>query len=273
MTPSHATEADPQPEAQPDWWRPLYDELLATMLLERHDPAELDATLGFILAQLGGGPLGPLAPGARIFDQCCGIGSLAQPLAARGYTLVAVDQAQAYIDRARAEADAAGLCIDYHAADAREFVPAQPCVGAFNWWTGFGYGDDDHDNARMLAAAFAAVEPGGVYLLDTMHAAGLLRGFQPQVVTRRAVPEGELVLVRDSAIDLRTGTLAKRWTYFLPDGRRVEHRSRVRLYLPHELVALLEQVGFVDVELFGDLDGSPLTLDTLRCICRAVRPI
>ena len=261
------TTPDTTPDTS-DWWQPLYDDLLATMLLERHDPAELDATLDFLVAQLGLGS----RPGARVFDQCCGIGSLSLPLAARGYAVVGVDQAAAYVDRARTEAAAAGSAIDYHAADAREFVPAQACAGVFNWWTSFGYGDDDDDNARMLAAAFAALEPGGVFLLDTMNAVGLLRRFQPQVVTRRETPDGELVLVRDSRLELETGTLHKRWTYFLPDGRRVEYPSAVRLYQPHELVALLRGVGFVDVELLGDLDGSRLSLDTLRCICRARRP-
>jgi hypothetical protein len=83
---------------------------------------------------------------------------------------------------------------------------------------------------------------------------------------------GELVLVRESSLDLVAGAIDKRWTYFLPDGRRVRHRSRVRLYLPHELDRLLREVGFVDVELFGSIAGEPLSLDTPRCICRARRP-
>lgn len=252
------------------WWQELYDDLLATALLERHDAAELEATLAWILAQL------EVPPGARLFDQCCGIGSLTRPLAARGYDLVAVDQAASYIERARAETAKAGLGIDYHAADARSFVPTASCDGVFNWWTSFGYGRDDADNARMLAAGFAALRPGGVYLLDTMNAAGILRGFRPQVVTRRPTPDGELVLVRESSLDLVAGAIDKLWTYFLPDGRRVSHRSRVRLYLPHELDRLLREVGFVDVELFGSIHGDPpepLSLDTPRCICRARRPV
>jgi len=251
------------------WWHEFHDEHLAQILLERKDEAEVAATLDFIVASLD------LPPGAHVFDQCCGIGSLSRRLARRGFRVTGVDQARGYIDRAiteaRAEVDpSAGL--RYVAADAREYCPAEPVDGAFNWWTSFGYGSDDEDNARMLARAFDSLRPGGRFLLDTMNAAGVLRRFQPHVVTRREIAGGELVLLRESAIDLGAGALDKRWTYILPDSRRVEHQTRVRLYQPHELAKLLRGVGFSEVELFGGVAKEPLTLDTLRCICRARRP-
>ena len=258
---NHNTRAAP-------WWRDFHDDLLAQILLERDDPGALEATLDFIEAQLG------VEAGAHLFDQCCGIGSLALPLAARGYRVSGVDQAANYIDRARTDARARPeLALSYAAADAGEHRPEAPVDGAFNWWPSFGYADRDEDNARMLAAAFASLRPGAVFLLDTMNAAGVLRRFQPHVVTRRPIDGGELILARESTIDLKGGAILKRWTYFLPDGRRVEHRSRVRLYQPHELVRLLRGVGFVDVDLLGGIAGEPLDLDTLRCICRARRPV
>jgi SAM-dependent methyltransferase len=260
-------EADTDTGADAPWWRGFHDDLLAQLFLERHDPDALAATLDFIEAQLG------VEPGAHLFDQCCGIGSLALPLAARGYRLSGVDQAANYIDRARTDARARpDLAIAYVAADARVYRPEEPVDGAFNWWTSFGYAERDEDNARMLAAAFASLRPGGAFLLDTMNAAGVLRRFQPHVVTRRPLAGGELILARESTVDLEAGAIDQRWTYFLPDGRRVEHRTRVRLYQPHELVRLLRGVGFVDVELLGGVAGEPLDLDTLRCICRARRP-
>ena len=85
---NHNTRAAP-------WWRDFHDDLLAQILLERDDPGALEATLDFIEAQLG------VEAGAHLFDQCCGIGSLALPLAARGYRVSGVDQAANYIDRAR----------------------------------------------------------------------------------------------------------------------------------------------------------------------------
>jgi 16S rRNA G1207 methylase RsmC len=57
------------------WWTELYDDHLADVLLEPSSPAEVDATLGFLVERLH------LTPRARVFDQCCGTGRLSVPLA------------------------------------------------------------------------------------------------------------------------------------------------------------------------------------------------
>ncbi len=252
------------PEAA--WWPSLYDDLLADVLLERGDPAELEATLAFLEQALA------LRPGLRVFDQCCGIGSIAVPLAAHGLDVVACDLMPDYIARAEADAQARGLHLELQAADAFQFVAAPPCHGAFNWWTSFGYMREDDDNLRMLARAYESLVPGGQFALDFMNVPGILRTFLPRVETRRQTRRGEVLLVRDSAIDLRAMAMTKRWCYRLPDGTEVAHDSWVRLYLPHELVALLERVGFRDVALYGDLHFAALTLNSPRCIAVARRP-
>lgn len=247
------------------WWEPLYDDLLADVLLVR-EPGEAEATVRFLVERLG------LTPGARVFDQCCGIGGLSLPLAARGFRVVGVDQSAAYIERGLREAREAGLQVELHAADALEFVPAEPADGAFNWWTSFGHPPTDEGNLRMLRRAFDALRPGGVFLLDSLHLPGVLRGFQRDVVLRRATPRGEVTLLRESAIDLDRGTMEKLWTYFLPDGSRVSHPSSLRLYMPHQVKAMLEAAGFERVTLLGSLRGEPLGLDSPRLICSARRP-
>lgn len=248
------------------WWENLYDELLAEVLLVRSSEAETAATVEFLVDKLG------LAPGMRVLDQCCGIGSLSLPLARRGFEVVGVDQCEGYIERGRRDADAARLPVELHAADALEFVPSQPVDGVFNWWTSFGYHPDDEVNQRMLRRAFDALRPRGFFLLDYMNVAGVLRGLQRDVVVRRNTSHGEVVLLRESTVDLARGTMEKRWTYFLPDGRKKTWPSSVRLYLPREVAALLSSCGFIDIEMYGDMRGAPLSLDSPRLILRARRP-
>ena len=250
----------------PGWWAQLYDDLLADVLLERADAAEVDVTLDFLAQALA------LAPGMRVFDQCCGIGSLSIPLAQRGFQIAGCDLMPAYIARAHRKASTAGVEVDLTAADAFAYVAHPSCDAAFNWWTSFGYAREDAENARMLARALESLRPGGRFALDFMNVPGVLRGFLPRVETRRATPRGEVTLIRDSTVELRTMAMTKRWTYLLPDGFRVEHDSWVRMYMPHELISLLERVGFDDVALYGDLSFEPLTLDSPRCIAVARRP-
>ncbi len=248
-----------------NWWETLYDDWLADQLLARsEDDARPD--VDFLVRRLD------LGPGARVLDQCCGIGSLALPLAARGFDVVGVDQAAGYVARAQRDARARGLHLELVAADARAFVPRAPVNAAFNWWTSFGYADRDEDNVAMLARAFDALVPGGAFALDTMNVPGVLRSFQRDVAVRRTTPRGEVLLLRESSVDLARGVMLKRWTYHL-DGKQVaDHRSRVRLYMPDTIARMLASVGFEAIELLGSTEGEPVGLDSPRLVALARRP-
>ena len=247
-----------------NWWSALYDDWLADQLLVR-EVGELEGTVDFLCERLR------LRAGSRVLDQCCGIGSVALPLAARGIRVVGVDQAEPYIERATREAGQRGLEATFVAADACHFVPADRVEGAFNWWTSFGYFEDDDANLTMLARAFAALVPGGCFALDTMNVPGVLRGFQREVALRRETPRGEVLLLRQSTIDLARGRMLKRWTYFMGHERKVEHSSSVKLYMPDVVADMLRRAGFVDVEMLGSLAGEPLSLDSPRLIAIARR--
>jgi SAM-dependent methyltransferase len=249
------------------WWEALYDDLLAEVFLAGTDPAELNATTTFLIDKLF------LSPGDLVFDQCCGIGTVALALAARGLRLLGVDQSASYVCRAREAARHRGLAgCTFHQADAFTFVPEQRCAAAVNWRTGFGGAGKDETNRNMLARAYATLRPGGRFALDYQNVPYLLRHFQEVLVRRHRLPEGEVVLLRQSTPDLPRGILHQRWTWFLPDGRRREGLSAVRLYAPHELARLLVECGFEEPAFFGGVRGEPLGLDSPRCIVLARRP-
>ena len=147
-------------------------------------------------------------------------------------------------------------------------MPERPCAAAINWWTSFGYLPDDDANARMLRRAYEALAPGGRFALDMPNVPGLYAAFRPHEITRR----GDIVMLRESSLDLARGLLHKRWTFVAPDGRRVERPSTIRLYTPERLVALLEGAGFTGARVFGGVDGRPIALDSPRCIVVARRP-
>lgn len=254
--------------SEQSWWESLYDDLLADVLLVRTDHAELDRTVAFLMEKLA------LRPNDRVFDQCFGVGSLAIALAARDIFVSGVEQASRYVERATEDAQrhpsSLSRRLDLVAGDARAHVPKDRVRGAFNWWTSFGYSEDDTDNRRMLERAFESLEPGGHFLLDTMNVPGVFRSFQEEVTTRR----GDLTLVRRSAVDLARGVMKKRWSYVLPNGDLVEKpESSVRLYLPHTLVKMFEAVGFEAIDVYGDIDGHAIRIDSPRCILRGRKPL
>ena len=77
-----------------------------------------------------------------MLDLACGLGRIANRLAARGARVTGLDASPLFLDRARQDAAALGVAVDYVAGDMR----ALPWAGRFDrlvcWFTSFGYFDD-----------------------------------------------------------------------------------------------------------------------------------
>jgi len=251
------------PTSRAPWWQTFYDENLADMLLEKTSAAEIAFAADFLIQTLA------LRDGDHVLDQCCGSGRLTWEMARRSYVMRGMDLIPCYIARAQSREPAGDNAPRFEVADAFVFKAEPPCHAVFNWWTSFGYADDDATNTLMLRRAYESLRPGGRYALDFMNVPGLYRHFLPHVVTRC----GEVTLIRESTLDLAANVIRKQWTYFQPDGRRVVHHSAVRLYDPAALRRLFESAGFDEITFFGDVDASPLTLNSPRCIITARRPL
>lgn len=251
-------------DADVDWWTGFFDDDFAALALR--DAQASDQAAEYLAGALN------VRAGATVFDQCCGTGRLGNRLAERGARVFGVDASAEYIAAAEAGARQAGLDCRYAVGDAFTYLPPEPCDAAFNWYTSFGYLEDSVANASMLARAIEALKPGGRFVLETINVAHLLSRFEPRLSSRAPVPGGDLEVERLCELDLARGVMRQRWTYRRLDGSQRERRSTLRLYLPHELVALLGAAGFTDITLSGGLDGVPCTLATPRCVLAARRP-
>lgn len=249
-----------------EWWKHFYDENLAAILLDPASGEEVLQTCDFLEKVL------KLNHGDRVFDQCCGTGRLSIELALRGFKVTGIDQADIYIQQAKHDASAHNTDAHYETADAFEYETDQLCDAVFNWWTSFGYSDDDQQNIKMLQRAYASLRPGGLFALDYMNVPNIYRNFEPSMITRRTMDDGELVLLRESRVDSQLDILHKKWTYHLPNGEKVEHDSSTRLYTPGQLRKLFLESGFQDIQFFGNTDHSPLTLHSPRCIIIGKKP-
>ncbi len=247
------------------WWHTLYDDNLAAMLLDNNDVNEIENTLKFLIKYLS------LTPNKRVFDQCCGTGRLALALA-RNHEVIGIDLIRDYIESAKSKVENNKLNAEFIVADAFEYTLFEPVDIAINWWTSFGYSDDDQQNTLMIKHAFNSIKDNGFYALDFMNVPGIYRHFSKDVVTSVVNNGEELTLVRKSTIDFSKDRLVKEWRYFTKDGETATHYSDVSLYTPGQLIEMFEKTGFVDVHLYGDLDGNALTLDSPRCIVVGKKP-
>lgn len=243
-----------------EWWKTFHVMEMADLFLDRKNPEQLQASVDFLRKKL------LLNSGDRVFDQCCGVGTLSFELAKAGVVAVGADLCQAYIERANQIATQTGLSCQFVCEDAFSYVPTTSCHAAFNWYSSYGYASTDAQNEEMLHRAYEALEPGGMYALDVPNYPGVLRNFQYHLVRTGQSDGKEVTCVRESQVDWGSGQLKQVWKWFV-EGAPVDTRhSALRLYWPHQIREALLRVGFVDIEMFGEVDCRALDLDSPRLI-------
>jgi SAM-dependent methyltransferase len=205
-----------------------------------------------------------LAEGDEVLDVPCGHGRLANRLAARGARVTGLDADAFFLERARADAAARGVEVEYVEGDMRELPWEERFDAVVNWFTSFGY-FDDAGNAAWLAAARRTLKPGGRLAIDVHSRDVFLRNFVPADVVER---DGDLLVDRHRFAVESGRVESERWV--VRSGKVQKTEYSVRFYTYTELRSLLLASGFTAVQAVGH-DGKPLTQETRRMIVIATR--
>jgi SAM-dependent methyltransferase len=242
-----------------DHWDELFDEIYLTTYAELVDQDVTDDALA--AAALGG-----VEAPAEILDAPTGFGRHSVPLAQAGFRVTGVDRSAVQLEEARrrvGEAEWPKLV----QADFRE-LPFED--GSFhavlNLFSSIGYRGEDGDR-QMLAEFLRVLRPGAALIVETMHRDRLMHVFQPRGWD--PLP-GDAMVAEDRRFDYVAGEIETDHI-LVKDGMQRRFTFRLRVYTTTELVRMVESVGFVDVEVFGDLQGGELTRES-RLVVRARRP-
>lgn len=124
------------------------------------------------------------APGrTRVLDVSCGIGTVAERLARRGWSVVAVDPIEHLVDVARRHLRDSGLSLSFHHADvARQSVPG---AGNFDVLVSMHTLYWHPDPIALLAACRRALRPGGHAIFLTYERPAHVRRTFAEVRARR----------------------------------------------------------------------------------------
>ncbi len=207
-----------------------------------------------------------LQPGDRVLDAPCGHGRIANLLAATGAVTTGVDASGVFLELGRAQATEAGVEVDYRPGDLRQLpVPNQEYDCVVNWFTSFGY-FDDNDNVLVLREFHRVLRPGGRLLIETMHRDGIVRAFPATGSTHveRAGPDGMDLMIDSSTFDVDSGRLLTE-RIVVRDGKSTTSNYSVRLPAPTEFRTWLQEAGFRSLR-FSTRHGQPLTLDSRRLV-------
>lgn len=240
----------------PNWFESFFETDDWIALATTREPERTEAEASFVAGQL--------PERGRILDLACGTGRIALPLAARGLDVAGIDISRRALEVARAAAPA----LDLRHGDMRD-LPWEDAWfdGVVNVWTAFGYFQSQSDDERVLAEVARVLRPGGVFVLDSVNQAALLRNLQPRSWSE--LENGTLFLERRE-VDLLTGRVQAYWSLVDASGRR-DHAFDHRLYTIAEYRAMLQRAGLQTLEVYGGFDGSLVGLDSWRAVIVAQR--
>ncbi len=182
-----------------------------------------------------------LGPREHVLDCPCGHGRISNALAGRGYGVTGIDQSELFLERARADAQARGVDVEYVHGDMRELPWRERFDGLVNWFTSFGYFDDE-TNRGVLRQFHDALRPGGRLVLETQNPARLFRILLSAHLSER----GEDLMIDKTDINFETWqTESER--IIVRDGNVRRTHFTVRLYSYPELRDELLRAGFAVV--------------------------
>jgi SAM-dependent methyltransferase len=205
-----------------------------------------------------------LEEGVEVLDVPCGHGRIANRLAARGASVTGFDADPVFLERALADAAARSVEVDYVQGDMSSLPWEERFDLVLNWFTSFGYFDDE-GNRAWLREARKTLRPGGRLAIEIWNRDAFARNWLPVTMSER---DGDLQVDRH-ALDLLTGR-AETDRFIVRGGRvRTVHFS-IRFFTFTELRDWLLAAGFSSVDVSGQ-EGEALDLQVRRMVVVATR--
>jgi SAM-dependent methyltransferase len=203
-----------------------------------------------------------LAPGIDVLDVPCGHGRIANLLAQRGCRVTATDSCETFVSLARRSAAQLAVSVEYVLADMRSLRWSQAFDGIVNWFTSFGYFEDD-ENRAFLRQASAMLRPGGALVMDLSNRDAKIGQLQHGKAEQVIECAGNR-LVTESTYDPISGRIAMHWK-ISRDGQVRERRMSLRTFTFTELRDWMLAAGFREVQGHGP-NGTSLEADSPRLL-------
>ena len=231
-----------------DSWEEFFSGLTLEIMQEARPDEEISVEIRSMVRLLG------LREGDRVLDVPCGSGRHSVLLASAGSKVSGLDISEPLLQKAREDAEASGLNIDYRQGDMRALPWREEFEAAVCLWGSFGYFDDE-GNVAFVRAVSGALKTGGRFLIDTPIIETVLPGYRTSDWTQI----GHIMLLETRRYDHVNGRIDRSWTMI--QGKRVEKRTlSMRLYTYSELCKMLRAAGFATCEGYSTLAGAPYSL-------------
>lgn len=208
----------------------------------------------------------PLPKEEPLLDLCCGAGRHLLVLREMGFqNLTGLDLSSELLQEAvqiLAEgSDSLTGDVSLIRADMRAIPYKNHFAAILSLFTSFGYFKADEENQAALTAAYCALRPGGIFLLDYLNRDRVIANLVPH--DERTIPGGCVQNVRTITED---GRRVEKTTTVTVEGVERRFHESVRAYTKAEMVERFRAAGFVNVRCYGSVDGRKFTPESERLI-------
>jgi SAM-dependent methyltransferase len=224
-----------------EWFELWFDSPYYHTLYKQHDDQEAQTAIDHLLTVLN------LPPGARVLDLACGKGRHSRYLADKGFSVTGLDISAASISYARGfEHDG----LEFYQHDMRLPFRMRYFDAVFNFFTSFGYFDNDKDHQLAITNVAKGLRKDGRLMIDFFNSQVVLKNIVPQA--NKTVDGIEFHLQKK----VENGYIVKR--IHVQDGP-ASHRyeERVRAYGLADFEEIFAAAGLRIRATFGDYALSP----------------
>ncbi len=190
---------------------------------------------------------------SRVLDLMCGNGRISINLAKLGFDVVGLDFSERFIEDAKRRAKELGVDEKVHfiVGDARrvdEYFGEEFDV-VLNFWTSIGYYGEETDR-EIFQRVYRIVRPGGLFLILNTVSLELLATYYRNYIVEFY---GENIFIDINEFDVKTATLNAVWKWYKKEEENLrfinQAELRLRVYTKHEVVKMLQDAGWVIVDL------------------------
>ncbi len=201
---------------------------------------------------------------SKVLDLCCGQGRHALELARRGFSgVTGLDLSETLLNYSMQIAHNEGLKVDFIRKDMREIPSNWQFDGIYNFYTAFGYFENDDDNQAVLDAVGRALKPGGRFILDYPCLEGRMSGWKQQEFFEY---DDGTVMCHDIIHNVFDQTIENKVLYITADNTRHRTGFTLRHYYGRELRECFCKAGMKVLGAYGNLAGDALTNRDIRVL-------
>ncbi len=219
-----------------EWFKNWFDSPYYHILYKYRDESEAEGFIDNLLDTL------QPRPNARILDLACGKGRYSRHLADKGYEVTGIDLSVSSIEFARQfERDN----LSFYTHDMRHPFRTNYFDYIFNFFTSFGYFDDEKDDFKTLKNVALGLRQDGLFVLDF---------FNSHYVIDRLVgrEEKEIDGIHFFINKRIEGSKVVKTIQFRDDSRDWHFEERVHLFMPEDFQRIFEAAGLQIIKRYGD---------------------